>query len=273
MKIYICADIEGIAGVVSFQHLSPEGFEYQRAREWMTAEVAAAAEAALEGGASEVVISDSHGNGQNLLMERLPRDCTLIRSWPRPLEMMQGIEAGGFSGVMLIGHHSGHTGERGVMAHTFTGAIMEVRLNGEPASETRFNAALAGHFNVPVLLATGDDAYVEHVRGLLGGIETVTTKWVIGDYSARTRMPAASADLVRAAAAKAMSRRDEASPYRVSEPVQLDIVYKQRLPAEVMGMMPGVERIGPTTIRFRARTILEASRFVVVATSYKPDLR
>jgi D-amino peptidase len=273
MKIYICADIEGIAGVVTFQHLSPDGFEYERAREWMTAEVAAAAEAALENGATEIVISDSHGNGQNLLMERLPRDCTLIRSWPRPLEMMQGIEEGSFGGVMLVGHHCGHTDGRGVLAHTFTGAFMEVRLNGEPASETRFNAAIAGHFNAPVLLATGDDAYVDHARALLGNIETVTTKWVVGDYCARTRMPAASVDLVRAAAARAMQRRHELTPYRIAEPVQLDIVYKQRLPAEVMGYMPGVERIGPTTIRFRAKNILEASRFIVVATSYKSDLR
>lgn len=273
MKIYICADIEGIAGVVSFQHLSPEGFEYQRAREWMTAEVAAAAEAALDNGATEIVISDSHGNGQNLLLERLPRDCTVIRSWPRPLEMMQGIELGGYGGVMLVGHHAGHTAERGVMAHTFTGAIMEVRLNNEPASETRFNAAIAGHFGVPVLLATGDDAYVEQANALLGPVETVTTKWVVGDYCARTRMPAAAADLVRAAAARAMQRRTGMSVYRVTEPVVLDIVYKQRLPAEVMGLMPGVERIGPTAIRFTAKSILDASRFVVVATTYKPDLR
>lgn len=273
MKIYICADIEGVAGVVSFQHLSPEGFEYQRAREWMTAEVAAAAEAALEAGASEIVISDSHGNGQNLLLERLPQGATVVRSWPRPLEMMQGIEAGGFAGVFLVGHHTGHTAARGVMAHTISGAIMEIRLNGEPASETRLNAAIAGHFGVPILLATGDDAYVEHALGLLGPIETVTTKWAIGDYSARTRTPAASADLIRAAAGRAFARRSELSPYRLPEPVALDIIYKQRLPAEVMGFMPGVERISATAIRFRAASIIEATRFIVVATSYKADLR
>ncbi len=273
MKVYVCADIEGVAGVVSFQHLSPEGFEYQRAREWMTEEVAAAARAALAHGATEIVISDSHGNGQNLLMEKLPKETTLIRSWPRPLEMMQGIEAGGFSAAMFVGHHCGHSDTKGIMAHTFTGAIMEVRINGEPASETRVNAAISGHYGIPVVLATGDDAYTSHAKSLLGEIETVTTKWVVGDYSSRTIMPEKSRELVAEAATRAMKSLGKYKPYRVPEPVTIEIVYKQRLPAEVMGMMPGVSRVAATTVRFTGKDILEVTRFIVVATTYKPDLR
>jgi len=98
MRIYISADIEGIAGVVTREHTRPEGFEYQSARIWMTDSVAAAANAAFAAGASEVVISDSHGNAQNLLLDRLPRAVQVVRSWPRPLSMMQGMESGDYAG-------------------------------------------------------------------------------------------------------------------------------------------------------------------------------
>ena len=87
-RLYISADIEGIAGVVSGEHTMPAGFEYNQAREWMTNEVLAACSAAFDNGIKDIVISDSHGNGQNLLLDRLPTGTQLVRSWPRPLCMM-----------------------------------------------------------------------------------------------------------------------------------------------------------------------------------------
>jgi D-amino peptidase len=92
LKIYISADMEGVVGVVTGEQLGPQGFEYARFREFMTQEVNAAIEGAVEAGATEIVVSDSHGNGQNLLIEKLPKDILLVRSWPRPLMMMQGID-------------------------------------------------------------------------------------------------------------------------------------------------------------------------------------
>ena len=83
VKVYISADMEGIAGVVTGEQLSPQGFEYQRFREFMTNEVLAAIEGARAAGATEILVGDSHGNGENLLIERLPADITVIRSWPR----------------------------------------------------------------------------------------------------------------------------------------------------------------------------------------------
>ncbi|MGH9942703.1 MAG: M55 family metallopeptidase, partial [Pyrinomonadaceae bacterium] len=108
MKIYISADMEGVVGVVTGEQLGPQGFEYQRFREFMTGEVNAAIEAAFEAGATEIVVSDSHGNGQNLLLEKLPQNITLVRAFPRPLMMMQGIDET-FAGVIFLGYHSGTT--------------------------------------------------------------------------------------------------------------------------------------------------------------------
>src|SRR5919106_5894 len=112
MKIYISADMEGVVGAVTNEQLGPQGFEYHRFREFMTQEVNAAIEAAFEAGATQIVISDSHGNGQNLLIEKLPKNVLLVRAWPRPLMMMQGIDET-FAGVIFIGYHTGTTNPQG----------------------------------------------------------------------------------------------------------------------------------------------------------------
>src|SRR5687768_15222956 len=117
MKIYISADMEGVVGVVTNEQLGPQGFEYTRFREFMTQEVNAAIEGALAAGATEIVISDSHGNGQNLLIEKLPRNVLIVRAWPRPLMMMQGIDET-FAGVIFVGYHTGTHDPKGVRAHT-----------------------------------------------------------------------------------------------------------------------------------------------------------
>ena len=104
-KIFISADLEGVVGAVTGEQLGPGGFEYNRFREFMTAEVNAAIEAAKSAGATEILVADSHGNGQNLLIEKLPKDVKLIRSWPRPLGMMEGIDSS-FDGVIFTGYHA-----------------------------------------------------------------------------------------------------------------------------------------------------------------------
>src|ERR671915_1344604 len=130
LKIYISADMEGVVGVVTNEQLGPQGFEYARFREFMTQEVNAAIEGALAAGATQIVVSDSHGNGQNLLIEKLPADITLVRAWPRPLGMMQGIDET-FAGAMFIGYHTGTTNLQGVRAHTLSSArLTDVRLKG-----------------------------------------------------------------------------------------------------------------------------------------------
>ena len=130
MKIYISADMEGVAGVVTGDQLTPTGFEYQRFREFMTAEVNAAIDAAFAAGATEIVVSDSHGNAENLLIEKLPKNVLLVRGFPRPLMMMQGIDES-FAGVIFIGYHASTTNPAGVRAHTISSArLADVRLNG-----------------------------------------------------------------------------------------------------------------------------------------------
>jgi D-amino peptidase len=167
-KVYISADIEGIAGVVNEAHLGPSGFEYQKAREWMTAETVAAATAALEAGATEVVISDSHGNGCNIMPDELPPKCRLVRSWPRELGMMSGLDSS-FACAMLIGFHPGTASLGGVRAHTFSSAsLTSIKINGVETSESGIAALTAGELGVPIVMASGDNFLEQEIKTTLG---------------------------------------------------------------------------------------------------------
>ncbi|MGD8697720.1 MAG: M55 family metallopeptidase [Gemmatimonadales bacterium] len=272
MKIYISVDMEGVVGVVTGEHLGPDGFEYQKAREWMTAEVNAAIEGARAAGATEIVISDSHGNGQNLLVDKLPTDVMLVRSWPRPLMMMEGIDES-FDAAIFIGYHASTTNSEGVRAHTMSsGRLADIQLNGVSMPEAGINAAIAGHFGVPVIMISGDDAIFEEVRGLLGDIEGAVVKEAISFHSAKTIMPEAAYKLIRQKVQTAIERIDEFEPYELSAPITLDVRFKNYRPSEVLAYLPIVERIDSHSIRFVGKDMIEVSKFLEFLLSYDGSL-
>ncbi|MGI8995258.1 MAG: M55 family metallopeptidase [Pyrinomonadaceae bacterium] len=272
MKIYIAADMEGVVGVVTAEQLGPQGFEYQRFREFMTQEVNAAIEAAFEAGATEIVASDSHGNGQNLLIEKLPQNITLVRAFPRPLMMMQGIDET-FAGVIFLGYHSGTTNTQGVRAHTMSSArLADMRLKNISLSEGGINAAIAGHFNVPVLMVSGDDAAVKELTALLGDVEGAVVKWSSGFHSARTLMPEAAYGLIREKVKKAIGRMKDFKPYKLAPPIQLDVRFKSYRPSEVLSYLSIVERTDAHSIRFVGKDMIEVSKFIEFILTYEPAL-
>ncbi len=272
LKVYISADMEGVAGVVTGEQLGPSGFEYGRFRQFMTAEVLAAVEGAREAGATEILISDSHGNGQNLLIEQFSDDIQIVRAWPRPLMMMQGIDAS-FDAAIFIGYHAATTNPAGVRAHTFSSArLTGVYLNGVAMSEAGFNAAIAGHFNVPVVMVSGDDALVSEARALLGGVEGAVVKWAYGFHSARTLTPAAAQVLIRETVTRALENRRRVKPYRVKKPARLEVRFKNYRVVELLDYLPQVERTDAHTIRFEGSDMLEVSRFLEFILTYSPDL-
>jgi len=272
LKVYISADMEGIAGVVTGDQLSPSGFEYERFRGFMTNEVLAAIEGARAAGATEFLVSDSHGNGQNLLIDKFPKDVQIIRSWPRPLVMMQGIDES-FDAVFFVGYHASTTNPQGVRAHTFSSAnLADVRVDGVSVSEAAFNAAIASHYRVPVALITGDDAIVKEAQGELGPIEGAIVKWAYSFHSARTLTPEASCALIREKAGRAIGRMREWKPYGVKAPVTVDLRWKNYRPAELLAYLPFVERTDAHSIRFQSKDILEASRIIEFMLNYEPGL-
>ncbi|MBS0396546.1 MAG: M55 family metallopeptidase, partial [Proteobacteria bacterium] len=183
-KVYISVDMEGVAGAVTADQLRPAGFEYERFRRFMTDEALAAVRAANAAGATEIVVSDSHANGENLLIESFPPNVRVVRSWPRHGGMMAGLDSS-FSAAIFIGYHASTTNPRGVRAHTTSSAnFARLALNGVAVTEAEFNAAYAGEFGVPVVFVSGDDAAVAEIRGRLGNLEATVTKQSLGFHSA-----------------------------------------------------------------------------------------
>jgi D-amino peptidase len=272
LKVYISVDMEGIAGVVTGDQLGPTGFEYGRAREFMTQEALAAIAAAREAGATEILVSDSHGNGQNLLIDQFPDDVRIIRAWPRPLMMMEGIDST-FAAAIFIGYHSGTTNPVGVRAHTMSSAnLAGVSLNGVAVPEAGINAAIAGRFGVPVVFISGDDAAVDETRRLLGDVEGAVVKRAISFHSAATMTPKAAQQLIRERVKAALARRASFKPYVVRTPVTLDVVFKNYRPAEILAYLPIVQRTTAHGIRFTGRDMVEVSRFLEFIATYEPGI-
>ncbi len=272
MKIYISADMEGVVGAVSGDQLGPGSFEYQRFREFMTEEVNAAIEAAFEAGATDVVVSDSHGNAQNILIEKLPKNVMLVRGFPRPLMMMEGIDET-FDGAIYLGYHSSTTNPEGVRAHTMSSArLADVKLNGISMTEGGFNAAIAGHFDVPIIMISGDDAAVKEVQDLLGDVEGAVVKWNYGFHSAKTMMPEPAYALIREKVKAAIGRIDEFKPYKPEKPLKLDVTFKNYRPSEILSYLPIVERTDSHSVRFNGKDMIEVSKFLTFVLNYEPGL-
>jgi D-amino peptidase len=271
-KVYISVDMEGVAGVVTADQLLPSGFEYERFRRFMTDEALAAVRAAKQAGATEIVVSDSHANGENLLIDLFPADVRIVRSWPRHGAMMAGIDKS-FSAAVFIGYHASTSNPRGVRAHTISSAhFTRVALNGTAVTEAELNAAIAGDVGVPVVFASGDDAAVAEIKGRLGDIGSVVTKTSLGFHSAETLTPAASCEKIYEGVLAALSRKDRRHPYVLAHPVTLDLTFKNYMPAEILSYLRSIQRVDAHTIRLVGHDMLEISDFLDVVDWYGPDI-
>ena len=271
LKVYISVDMEGVAGVVTGDQLSPTGFEYERFRKFMTDEAVAAVKGAKAAGATEVVVADSHGNGESLLIENFPAYVQIVRSWPRHGTMMAGLD-GSFAAAVFVGYHASTTNSEGVRAHTISSArFTRVALNGTPVTEAEFNAAYAGALGVPVVFISGDDAAIAEVSGRLGNLESVVTKKSLGFHSAQTLTPAVAGERIYQGVLKAVTQRGQRRPYVLAPPITLEISFKHYQPAEILSYLRTVTRTDSHSIKFVGRDMKEVSDFIDFVDSYNPD--
>jgi len=273
LRVYISVDMEGVVGTVTSDQLGPQGFEYTRYREFMTREALAAVQAAKEAGATDILISDSHGNGENLLIELFPPDVRVVRSWPRPLAMMAGIDET-YDAAILLGYHASTDNPRGVRAHTFRSALFtHVGINGKPVSEGFLSAAIAGRLGVPVVMVSGDDVMIAELRAQIGDVEGAEVKKSLGFHAAATLTPQASYDLIGRKVKAALARRADFKPYTVPGPLTLEISFKHYLMAEVVSYMPGAERTDSHSVRFRPRDMAEVADILTFLDNYDQELQ
>ncbi len=247
MSILIAADMEGVSGVVDWDHVNPEHKEYGRFRTLMTAEVNAAIRGACDGGAESVIVADGHAHGRNVLIEELDPRARLHSGSPSPLGMVSGVE-GDVDGAIFIGYHARAGTEMAILDHTWSSQrVANLWLNGDLIGETGLNAALCGHFDVPVLMVSGDRAVCEEARDLLGDIEVVAVKEATGRSAASCLPPEVAEERIYEAARRAVTRLNEGEGpqvLRCTPPVILTIEFPLSDMADRAALLPGVEREG-----------------------------
>jgi len=230
--------MEGISGVVNWDQVEPGHFEYARFRRVMTHDVNSAIQGACEAGATEIVVTDGHHSGYNILIEELDKRAHLNSGLGTALlSMMQGLDAT-VDGVFFIGYHARAGSSPAVLDHTWGGGILNVWLNDVLVGEHGLNAALAGHFHVPVILVSGDQTACAQTIDLIGDLEAVVVKKATGRYSAECLHPDQAQEAIRSGAYRAVARLaggDSPKPFVVGEPINLVIEFSRTDQAQRAG--------------------------------------
>jgi D-amino peptidase len=261
MRIHIAADMEGVGGVTRWDHVTSTHAEYARFRRLMTAEVNAAVCGSFAGGADEVTVSDGHGGGGNLLIEELDERTRLNTGSPAPLSMLQGIGPD-VSGVVFVGYHARAGTPRAILDHTWAGAALGLWLNGIEVGEIGLNAAVCGHFGVPVVAISGCAAACAEAAALLGPVCAAPVKWAASRTAAECASPATARRAILEAAREGVSRLrlgQAPHPFVVAPPIDVTIEFTHSNFADGAAAMPGSERDG-RKVRCRAADMPEAYR-------------
>jgi D-amino peptidase len=242
MKLFISSDIEGTAGIVDWQQVRASGADYELGRRLLTDEVNAAIDGAVEAGATEILVNDSHSTMQNIRPNALHGNASYLSGRHKPLYMMEGLD-GTFDAVFMVAYHGSIGAERAILSHTYNPlAVWETRLNGVPVGESALNALVALHHRVPVVLITGDDATAEEARPFLPGAETVVVKRSITRFAAESLHPDRACQLIRDGSARALARASAISPPAIELPATLDVTFLTADMAEMATWIRGVER-------------------------------
>jgi D-amino peptidase len=256
VRVYISVDMEGIAGVNHPDPTDPADRRYPVSVDLMVGETNAAIEGALAAGATDILVNDSHWNMYNLLPAELHPGARVLQG-QKAWSMVAGARPGpdgspSFGVALFVGYHTRAGHPNGTIAHTYSGAPVETRLDGRPTGEYGINALVLGAWGIPVGMVAGDDGLAAEVEGWLPWAERVVVKTVDGGRSAISVHPTVARERIRAAAEHAVRRaaQGELRTLQVGPPVTIEIDFAKGVVAEHAAVIPGVERVGDRTVRY-----------------------
>ncbi len=256
LKVFISVDMEGVSGVVNWDDVTVGGTDYGLFRRLMTAEANAAIDGALAAGATEILVRDGHDTGRNILPDLLRPEAQLLRDWSYgPLSMMEGLDKT-FDAVIFIGYHARASTPDAVLKHTMTTRLLDVVINGKKMPEAGINGLIAGMFDVPVVLISGDKAIAEQATELFGDIETVVVKEGIGTAEKGIHPDKAQA-LIRRKTTAALKRLKDFKPLKFTPPYTLDVSFAEEAGAQKAAWIPGAVRKDEHTVGFTAGTVMD----------------
>ncbi|MBL0939506.1 MAG: M55 family metallopeptidase [Gemmatimonadaceae bacterium] len=261
-KVYISVDMEGISGINSDNQTSATGAEYGRARKLMVEDANAAIRGAFEGGATDVLVNDSHGSQRNLLPEDLDSRARLISHSFKRHGMMEGLDST-FDAVLFIGYHAKAGTPRGVFAHTGSGVVSDLLVNGVSVGEGGMNAILAQWFGVPVVLVTGDDVAVQEQKTTVPNVRGVVVKRAINTRAVELRPLAEARRDIQQAAKEAVAGARRGTPQRSAQYTVRMTFQNPNIPEVATGFRE-VKLVNPTTVEFTRENMPDAYRLIRV---------
>lgn len=261
MKLYIVADMEGIAGVVSAEEISTAPtWEQEQARRQFTNEVAVVCQGALDAGAEEIYVNDFHGNGRNLMMDKLPSQVMLVRGGFRPTAGFDLLDQS-FGGLVLLGAHTRSGSLTGVIPHTYSPKL-QFEIFGQPVGEFDLLALIAGEKKVPTILISGDDKTIEQASTNLPSTIGVITKWAIGTRGAMCLHPGQVLTLLKEEIRRAVKNAATFEPPAINPPIQLLIRPLDSSLIENLSWIPKLKLLPNGTFEFMGESMLEIANIV-----------
>ncbi len=259
MKLLIAVDMEGISGITGWNQVVPDHLEYARGRQWMTADVNAAIDGALQAGVTDIIVTDGHWDGSNILWEEVKSPARLVNGSPSPLSMVQGVQEG-TDAVVFLGYHARAGTQNAILDHTWSSKkVHNLWLNGVLAGEIALNAAVCGHFNVPVIAISGDQSACAEAAALIPGINTAQVKKANGRMNAECLPVEEAHALITRTIKKAVENASSVSPYRLEDPVTVRVEFFRSDMADWAQVVPGVKRVEGRIVEYKGKDILEAS--------------
>ena len=256
LKVFISVDMEGIGGIGTGKMTSSSGKDYNTGRDLMTREVNSVIEAIFAHGPATILVNDSHGDMQNLRHTELPPDVEYIQGNIKPLGMVQGLDES-FDAAIFIGYHARAGTENAFLAHTGSGSVKGLWLNDTEVGEGGLNASFAGALGVPVIFATGDQAFADQFAALTGAV-TTGTKVAIGQQVARLVHPDVVNRRLREGATTALENLSQSKIFDIGAPVTIRIRFASTTRPDILQAVPGMKRIDGYTVEYDADTMDEA---------------
>jgi D-amino peptidase len=262
-KVFISVDMEGIWGVVQGSQTSSSGADYGVARKWMVDDTNAVIAGLFEAGAGAVVVNDSHGSMRNIIADELDSRASLISGSPKPLSMMQGIDDT-FDACIFVGYHARAGTAEAVLDHTYSSAtIRSIKVNGREMPELGINAAIAGYFNVPVIMLTGDTETCAQAKSILGEeLVTVAVKDAVGRYAAANLPQEVARKRLKEAAKEALVRTGKMPIFKPNAPYKFELEFLTSAQTEMPTLVPQVKKTGARGIAFSSADYLEGFKLM-----------
>lgn len=250
-RVYVSVDMEGVAGISHAKPTMRGDAGYPDAVRLMNGEANAAVAGAFDGGATQVVVNDSHGQMFNLTPEEIDPRARLVQG-KKPWSMVEAANDGKFDVALFVGYHARAGHPRGTIAHTYTGRVTLAEVNGRPITEAALNALYLGALGIPVGLVSGDDALADELADWLPWAERVVVKRGVSWQAADSLHPSKARELIKEAAQRAVAGRASMKPLELSAPLSLSVEFANAGQADVAATIPGFSRTGDRAITYSA---------------------